>query len=229
MVIESIVIIICFVIFLFSLYLLSREDFVFLRRNISVEEIFDVAFICSIATLFFSRLFYVLFHFDPFYLNPLVFFLVPYFPGLSLLGGVLGAVASMLILTKRRRYPRGRFLDFFAIAFLSTLPIGYTGFAFTGSSESLFFALLPIFYYSFLCIFFLKILLPKFLEGQMKDGMLGLLLLMNYALFSFVLLIIRGIQGKSLSATPETIILLLVFFASFFLYIRQGARLTFRR
>jgi prolipoprotein diacylglyceryltransferase len=229
MVIEGIIIVLCFFLFLFTLFTLSREDFVFMRKNISTEEVFDVAFLTCFAALFVSRALYVVFNFDSAFLNPLVFFLIPYFPGLSLLGAVIGAVLAMAVLTKQRKYPRGRFLDFFSFSFLATLPIGYTGFVFTQDSSLIVFAILPIFYYLFLLLFFLKILLPRFLEGQMRDGMLGLLMLMNYSLFSFILLFVRGIQEKMLSPTPEIIILLLVFFISFFLYIRQGAQITFKR
>ena len=208
---------------------MSREDFVFMRKNITIDDIFNVAFITSLTTLFFSRLFYVLFHFDFSFLNPFVFFLIPYFPGLSLLGSVIGGVLSVLIITKQKKFPRGRFLDFFSYAFLSVLPISYLGYVFIGEKQPLLFSLLPVFYYTFLFFFFLKILLPKFLQGQMRDGMLGLLILMNYSLFTAALLTIRLVSEKKSLLQPELGVLLAVFFVSIIFYIRQGAQLTFRR
>lgn len=229
MVIEGIIILLCFFLFLFTLYVLSREDFVFLRKNISVEEIFDVAFITAVVSLFFSRLFFVLIQFDMSYLNPLIFFLIPYFPGLSLLGGILGCVVSVLIITKHKKYPRGRFLDFFSIALLSVLPLGYTGFLLVSPRESLIFSILPIFYYSLLFLFYWKILLPRFLQGQIKDGMLGLLFLMNYSLFTVLLLVIQVFKEKTSPLTVTTGTLILLFITSIFLYFRQGAQIPLRR
>lgn len=229
MVTHGIVILFSFFIFLFTLYLLSREDFVFLRRNISLEQVFNVAFITALFTLFFSRLFYVLFHFDTSYLNPLVFFLVPYFPGLSFLGAIIGYAVTLLVLTKQQKYPRGRFLDFFSVAFLSALPLGYAGFLLTDLSSSLVFAILPIVYYSLLLLFYWKILLPRYLQGQMKDSMLGLLFLMNFSLFTLLLQLIQAFKEKTALVTLENGTLLILFLLSLFFYFRQGAQLPLRR
>lgn len=228
MVVEAILFPICAVIFLFTLYVLSREDFVFMRKNVSVYDVFDVAVIVSLFALFFARLFYVFFHFSETYLNPLVFFLVPYFPGLSLTGGVIGAMLALYFLTKRKKYPSGRFFDFFAFAFLASLPIASLGYIMAGE-KNLLFALLPVFYYSFLFLFFLKILLPRFLTGQMRDGMLGFLLLMNYALFSLVMLMLRSVNGKQSLFIPETGVLGCLFVLALVLYLRHSVPLQFRK
>ncbi len=229
MVIELVTLLIGFMLFLFTLYVLSREDFVFLRKNIILDDIFNVAFVTFFFTVFFSRFFYVLTHFETSYLNPLVFFLIPYFPGLSLTGGIIGGVLTLLVITKKKKYPRGRFLDFFAFALLSVLPIGYLiGLADRGE-HAIIFSLLPVLYYALLFFFFLRILLPRFLEGQLKDGMLGLLFLMNYALFTAVLAIVKSLLDGTVWYAPETVILGLVFFISLYFYLKQGAQLNIRR
>lgn len=229
MVIELIVIAICFIVFLFTLYTLSREDFVFLRKNVTIENIFNVAFIAAFFTMLFARLGYVLLHFDMSYLNPLVFFLIPYFPGLSLLGGVIGGVVTILLLTKKKKYPRGRFVDFFAYSFLSILPIGYAGYIATGQTGSIYYSVVPIIYYSILFFFFMRMLLPRFLQGQMRDGMLGLLILMNYSLFTSVLSVIKAYNEKTPLLTPQIVILLILFVLCLLLYIKQGTQLNLKR
>lgn len=229
MVVQAVLIIFSSLIFLFTLFLLSREDFIFLRKNVSLYEVFDVAFLVLLFALFFARLCYVIFHFRPTYLNPLVFFLLPYYPGLSLVGGVLGALITILVLTKRHKYPRGRFLDFFAFAFLSALPLGSLSYLVAGEKQTWFIAALPFLYYTLLFLFFLRVLLPRFIQGQMRDGMLGSLILMNYALFSVV---IEGIQATNAGSpffTPQLGIFMLLFIVSLIFYLRQGLAISLRR
>jgi len=226
---QGIVILLSFFLFLFTLYVLSREDFVFLRKNISTEEIFNIAFFTAIFTLFFSRLFFVFSNFDLSYLNPFVFFLIPYFPGLSLVGGIIGYVITVMIITRQKQYPRGRFIDFFSIAVLSVLPLGYAGFLLTGLRGSLVFSTLPIVYYSLLFLFYWKVLLPRFLQGQIKEGMLGLLFLMNFSLFTVLLSVIQSLTEKKSPLTLENGILVLLFMLSLFLYLRQRVRGSLRR
>ena len=75
MIAETIIFLYSTVIFLFTLYVLSKEDFVLLRKNISEAALFDVFFIVVLVAILFSRIFYVGFQFDVSYLNPVIFFL----------------------------------------------------------------------------------------------------------------------------------------------------------
>lgn len=184
-----IVIIICFVIFLFSLYSFSHDDFILLRKDISTEDVFNYAFIAGVLSLIFARIFYVLTHPDPAFLNPLVFLIFPYFPGLSLLGGVLGGCFVLLLLARRKNFPIGRILDFFSLSFLASMPAGFIGYILLSNDRSY---LLISQFFSFLLLFlvFIFILLPRFRTG-MKDGMLGFIFLiaisLNYIVKNLVL------------------------------------------
>src|ERR1035437_128302 len=102
-----IILLICFFIFLYLLYYLSRDDFVIVRKDISMERIFNLAFLTLIISLFFSRLFFVLEKMDPKLLNPLGFLAIPYFPGLSLIGGILGAGVIIFLYSRFRKLPTG--------------------------------------------------------------------------------------------------------------------------
>jgi len=60
-------------IFLFTLYCFVRDDYILFRKNISIERIFNIAFLLFGAFLVSARFFYVVFNFSPKFLNPLVF------------------------------------------------------------------------------------------------------------------------------------------------------------
>ncbi|MDP2649635.1 MAG: prolipoprotein diacylglyceryl transferase, partial [bacterium] len=124
------VLMVCLFIFLYCVYVLANDDFIFLRRDVTMEKLFNMIFLGAFISLFGSRLFYGFFHAKGILVNPLVFLLIPYFPGLSLLGGVVGAGVYFLFLAKRKEnsLPLGRISDFFSIAFLISLPIGFLGY-----------------------------------------------------------------------------------------------------
>lgn len=124
----SMIVLFGFLIFLLSLYLLAREDFVFMRRNITVEQLFDIAFLTALVALFFARIVYVALHFTTAYLNPLIFFLIPYFPGLGISGAVIGSFFFLLWISKNRKIPGGHLLDVFSVSFaygFSATLLGY--------------------------------------------------------------------------------------------------------
>ena len=91
--------------FLFTIYVLSKEDMVFVRKNVSLEQLFTLSFLSLGVSIFFSRLFFVLFNFKTIYLNPLVFFLIFYFPGLSFPGGLLAGAGFVLLYARRKKMP----------------------------------------------------------------------------------------------------------------------------
>lgn len=199
------VLIACFLVFLYVVYFLSHDDFVILRNDVSMEKIFNAAFLFSFVSLFSARLFYVLFNPQPVFLNPLGFLLFPYFPGLSLSGGLLGGFLFLLFFLKIRNLPIGRIFDFFSFAFLVSSPIGFFGyFLLSGQRLSLNFLL------SFILILvltglFIRFLLPLSLSGKLKDGSLGIIFLIS---FSGIFFLINIILNSKLVLSLENIILL---------------------
>ena len=121
------ILLLCFVIFLFCLHFLARDDFIFLRKNITMEKIFNLAFLLAFVGLFSSRLAFVLLDFHTIYFNPLVFFIFPYFPGLSLAGGMLGSVGFLLYFASLQKLPFQKLFDFFSLSFLSAVSTGSLG------------------------------------------------------------------------------------------------------
>ncbi len=113
-----------FLFFLFMLFVFCRDDFVLFRKNVDMEKVFNLAFLVGGMGLFFSRIFYVILFFKPVYLNPLAFLLFPYFPGLSLPGGLLGGSLFLAFLLRGKKYPEGRLFDFFILACSLTIVFG---------------------------------------------------------------------------------------------------------
>lgn len=107
------VVIIC----IFVLYILSKQDFVLLRQNISLAQVFDLAILTALFGFLFARLFFIVTssRFD--LLFPLKFFHLLKFPGFSMLGFILGS-AVLLFFTLRKKKTLGRIYDIFSISFM---------------------------------------------------------------------------------------------------------------
>src|SRR5438270_6523068 len=112
------IILFCFFIALFCIYLLSRDDFILLRKNITLEQVFNYAFVSLAVGILSARIVYVLLHPSLRYLNPLVFLIFPYFPGLSTIGGVIGVMIFLLAVSRKKKIPKGRLYDIFSLSFL---------------------------------------------------------------------------------------------------------------
>ena len=219
------VILICLFVFLYCVYLLGRDDFIFLRRDVTMERLFNIIFLGSLLCLFFARFFYGFFHSKAIFSNPLVFFLFPYYPGLSLLGGVIGAGVFFLFLSTRKEItlPVFRISDFFSIAFLVSLPLGYLGYFMLSEDNFPIIkaAELSIFYLIIFAIF-LKFLLPKLLSGKLKEGTITFLFL---TCFSLISLVSNAFPKFSIDyfKNLENILLILIFVLSFGFFVwREG-------
>ena len=167
------------IIYLYVLYKLVKDDYVFIRKNISIEQIFDLAFLALIGGTFFSRLFYFLF-------SPLktgnVFFATfsPGIGGFSLIGGVLGGLLTLLVVIRLKKAPLGRLLDFFTLALLCILPIGFLAYSFLQKQPELYLFLLYAVLYFVLALFYFKSLYPKILSKTQKEGNSTLLFLIFF-------------------------------------------------
>ena len=215
-----IIILICFFIFLYLLYYFSRDDFVIVRKDISMERIFNLAFLTAIVSLFFSRLSFVLESLDPRLLNPLEFLAVPYFPGLSLIGGMLGAAIFIFLYGSFRKLPVGKMLDLFTLSSMGVLPLGLIGNFIVHLGKVSLFSNLIFIFSIFVLLLFAKIIYPFSGRGEIKDGTLGL---MFGAIFSFLYFMIRlFLNLKDFSfLSLDNILILVVLFSSLILLVNQ--------
>lgn len=212
-----VVLIICFFIFLFSLYFLANEDLVIIKKDMPMDKIFNTAFLTALVALFFARVFYVIFFPKAVFFSVLGFLLFPYFPGLSLLGGVLGGAVFLLVYSKHLKLPVMRTLDFFAIALLSCFPIGFLGF-FILSGINYF----PVFVFTFLSylilfFIFVKLALPAFFKGEIKNGSLGALFFFCFSLVTFLAEIIADFRNPKLLSLENVLLVVLFIVSSAFI------------
>lgn len=216
------VLLICLFIFLYCVYVLGNDDFIFLRKDVTMEGLFNIIFLGSLIGLFTSRLFYGFFYTKTIFLNPLVFALFPYYPGLSLSGAVVG-IGAYLVWIKTRKgnlLPLARISDFFSIAFLISLPVGFVGFFI--SSEEVKIAELgaQAVTYFVLFIIFLKFFLPRLLSGKWKEGAITYLFLICFSIVSLISKVFSKISILEYFKNPENAILILIFIVSLGMFLR---------
>lgn len=216
-----IVLFICCIISLFCLYITGREDIVFIRKNVTTEHLFNLTFLTVLVGLFSSRLVDGVIFLKSEYLNPLVFLLFPYFPGLSFIGGVVGACVFLFLFTRAKKMPTGRLFDYFTLALFAALPLGYIGSLFLRDNLSLFENIyLPLVYF-ILFLFFLKLIFPKILRNELKSGTLGTFALLTFS-FTTLLVSIMSDRGKILwEFQIEDILTIMLLVASIIVLIKQ--------
>lgn len=219
-----IILIISFIFFLFTLFVFSRDDYVLFRKNVDIEKVFNLAFLVIIAALFFSRLTYAILFFKPVFLNPLAFLLFPYFPGLSLPGGLLGGSIVLAILLRGKKYPEGRLFDFFILAvtvglIVSEIPIFISSLLIKSS------ILLPgatvLFH-----ILMLLILLHIFKKHAVKEGNIALITIMCLSI-GFLITTFLGNSQNHIFLYKEMGMWSLVFLISCIVFFRQNPFMSF--
>src|SRR5687767_4688173 len=162
---------ITFIICLFILYMLSKQDFVLLRQNISLSQIFDALGIAIISAFLFARVLYVVNYFKSDLLSFLKFFHIIKYPGLSFFGFLAGgALCLYLIFIKKKGV--GRIMDVFSISFF---PLFAVSVLFEKMSGNLF--LVP--YISFaLCVLFFIFFIRSHQKYILNDGSISLIFIL---------------------------------------------------
>ncbi len=207
-------------VFLFCLYFLVHDDFILLKKDISTEKIFNLAIVLILPTILLARILFVVIHPNSSFFNPFIFLLFPYFPGLSLIGGGVGGFLVLLLILKYNKLPV-RLLDFFSIAFLSSLPIGFLGYFLEFHTKLI--AVKPLFtliIYTALFFLFIKFFLPKLLNGKFKDGTIGILFLILFSLTFFIESLI-GDQGLKFNLKIDNLLSLFTLIISLLFLARQ--------
>lgn len=215
-----IILIIGLVLFLFRLYHLANDDYVLVKKNITLEDIFNASLVCCVFALLFARFFYVVFNPDPIFLNPLGFLLFPYFPGLSLTGGIIGGMLSLFIYSRIKKFPISRVFDFFTISFIFILPFGLIGY-FLLSHDITFGNTLKLVMYAVIMIFVNIYLYPKTSALEIKDGTLTSLFLIFFTLINLLGSAIDHPGTRYFISHGENFILLLILVFSVIFILKQ--------
>lgn len=216
------ILVFCTFIFLFCLHYLIKDDFVLLRKDISAERVFNLAILVSLGTLFFARFGYAVLNPSANFLNLFVFFLFPYFPGLSLVSAVVGGSMIFFLISDFKKMPTGHLFDLFSISFLNAFPIGLFGYFLLSRVHLLSLKPILVFLISVLMfVFFIKFLLPKKHKNKFQDGSLGLMFLSLFSLILFTESITGIFKAVSVLKIEELVVLGATFLISLGLLIKQ--------
>lgn len=206
--------------FLYALYRLVKDDYVFIRKGVSLEQSFDIAFITLWVSLFTARLSYLLFHLST---GGNVFF--DFFElkkgGFSLTGAIIGGVVAVYAIGKYKRVPLGRLSDFLSLSFLYTLPLVFVGNALFATKNELLTVFLNAIIYFVLLLFFIQFLYPKIMNRTLREGMLAILFLLLYSLIALSTSLLTTLKNIQNFINPENITLLVLFILSIILLIKQ--------
>lgn len=217
---QFIIVIICLFIFLYSLYILGKDDYVLIRKNISVEQLFDFSFIGLLTGLILAKIL-------AFVLNPVVGknlvqqVFSPTGSGVILLGIILGYMIVLYLIGKYRRFPLGRLFDFFALSIISSISFGFLISVFFVNKHEIFYYLIPGFIYLGLQVFFWNFLFMRSSGNKLKDGSLACIFLMFFPLISFVLTKFYLYRKDAFYLIAEDYFLIIVFFISLFLLLKN--------
>lgn len=218
---QIVVLLPAFILFLYYIYKLVKDDYVFIRKNISLEQVFDISFIIAVISLFFSRLFFFIFHPQ---LGQQIFstFFATHVGGLSLFGGLIGAAGSLYIIGKYKKIPLGRLFDFFTLALVVSLPVGFLGAATLAKDFALLSYLGNAIVYLIFAVFCVKYVHPKLTSRELKEGNLQIVF---FVFISVVLLINATLlreEGKITLVSIESIVLAVFFLLSLVLFLKQA-------
>lgn len=206
------VLLFCFFISLYVLYLLSHDDFVILRRDAPMEKIFNSAFIFAISAILTSRLLYVLLNPSNLFHSLLGFLLFPYFPGLSIIGGIIGGFGISYIYLSSRNLPVGRIMDFFSMSFLISYPIGVIGYLILLGGKIYYSWYILLALSAIVLLIFVRFVLKASLGGKLKDGSLTLIFLASFSVIFISTDLLRSL-GQRIFDPEEILGLFLLIFS----------------
>jgi hypothetical protein len=213
-------ILVCFFLFLYIVYYLSRDDFVLTRKDIPVGKVFSMIFLTGLVVLFSARLLFAFAHPATLLLNPLSFFAVYRYGGLSLVGALVGAEVFIYLYCQYKKMPAGKIFDLFSLAFIGVLPVGLViNFVLSLGRVGLFENLLFVFSV-LLVILFGKVIYPFSAKGEIKDGSLGFMLTALFTFSYFLTKLFLNLKDFSF-LNPENAILLVLLFSSLILLLNQ--------
>lgn len=208
-------------VFLYSLYKLSADDHVLIRKNISLEQMFDVAFGTLWVSLLVSRIYYFLF--DAKIKGNLFFAFFITEGGLSLAGALLGGMVTLYLIGRYKKMPIGRLFDFFTISLLFALPVGFicSILLYLKQPAVIIASTVSAVVYLVTAILFKKLLYPKLLNRTLKEGTMSIFFLLLFPIVSFAVSFIHLGKGIVPLVTFNNIVYVVFILVGMILYIKQ--------
>jgi prolipoprotein diacylglyceryltransferase len=214
------ILIICFFIFLYCFFVFAKDDFLLLRKNITLEQLFNIIFVSFIVSIFGARFLYVLEHLSPVYLQPLVFLVFPYFPGLSVTGGIISASVIIWYIVRKKKFPLAHLFDIFSLCFLASWFSGMLFFVLAELTRRNF-----LFFYfsgSVLGFIIFGFLVFSFTKNSLKEGNTAFL---SLSFFGYLVILVSMFErGKKamFHFTLEDLFLGIFSFLLLVLFIHRG-------
>ncbi len=211
---------ICFFIFFYIVYYLSRDDFVLTRKDIPIGKVFNLVILMSLFSAFISRLFFTLSYPSGQMLNLLSFLAFNYFPGFSLIGAIAGAEIFIYLYCDYKKMPMGKIFDLLTLSFIGVLPIGFLlNFLIHLGRVTVFDNIILVFSV-ILVLIFAKIINPLSVKGEIKDGSLGFIFVAIFSCIYFLTRLFLNLKDFSF-LNAENILLLVTLFSSLILLLNQ--------
>ncbi len=196
-----------FLLFLFTFYSIVKDDFYFIRKNITLDDLFDTVITGIFWGGILSRIVFAAEHFQP-GKNVIGLLFFPPSPGFSFQGMIIGSLLVFFIVTKRRHILTWKFLDYVAISYLSVFPLLFL----TVFSNIYIFLI-----YTVLFLFFFFVLLPMNNRGVFKEGNIALLFLIMFSLVSLLDDVVALYRNNALPAIEDYVYICIFLFASLLL------------
>jgi len=214
------VLFICFFLFLYIIYYLSRDDFVLARKDIPVTKVFSVVFLTGLIALFCARLIFALSYPEAALLNLLGFLAFYHYSGLSLIGALAGAELFIYFYSQYKKMPAGKIFDLFILAFIGVLPVGLIGNFIINLGKVGVFANILFVFSILLLPLFSKVIYPFSAKGEIEDGSLGFIFVAIFSFLYFLTKLFLNIRDFSF-LNPENVLLLVMLFSSLVLLLNQ--------
>lgn len=214
------IVVICLIFFLYSVFVFTKDNFVLLRKNVTLEQLFNIAFSNFFFSIFCARIVYILEHLSINYLNPLVFLLFPYFPGLSFAGGIAGCIFFLWYSTKKKKLPFLNIFDIFSLSLFLSIPIGML--LITLGNFIILRRVSYVFIWSSLAEFILLASMSLlFTKNKFKDGSLGFLIFSFITFTQFILRMFLRSKANYFRLDSEDILLAVITIILLIFCIRQ--------
>src|SRR5581483_10070283 len=149
------------------------------------------------------------------YFNPLVFFIIPYFPGLSLSGFLIGSSLAMYIFSIRSKLPTGRIFDVMILSLFPAAAVLFLWNSIQGIlSKNIFHAVVYVCSTLLFALYFF--IFKNFLaKSPWKDGAVSLLSLAVFSALQLLLDVVFNRFTKIPLETPIFAFFLAVLFIGF--------------
>lgn len=220
---------ICLFVFLYSLYILTKDDYVLIRKSISMDQLFDFALSGIIIGFIFARILTIIFYSSTGNQDFIQQFFSLSGKGQSLAGLVFGCVIAYYLIGKYRNLPLGRLFDFVSLAFLSSLPVGYLLTVFlVKKNEIVYFLALGVLYIGIHIIFW-RLLFPRIMNSRLKEGSMSILFFLIFTSVSIIASLIFEFSVSSIRFDIEDALLLGIFIICVLLLFRNERKKILRR